>query len=436
MDISTYWRSIKAQSKELTGVKKIDAGLFHKAGIGSSLEDYIKAVKGGNARKILKAAKVAFKKAKSYSDTVHSKELKTGKKAMTDKQLKSAKIVGDALDKILAQLSDVISGDALAGSFDGDGAGDAARSNEPLDPRLDREAKAHVTLRLKVAKDAKGYAAKYKSDAAPVSNYLKLAKKAADDAKSTKQAGDTFNNMQAQDIAARAVDEIQSILDGIAKHYNANVSGVTSDFMKARGDFGGKGDLPSWYRPDYMKGHNAAWAKVMTQVAEIDKIRSALGDAINQAQRFADIAESFSMQAIDPSKLVAKLTKIEADAEKIFKTVELAHTRVLNVEEMVGGIMTSQLDGPAKTKAIALREGDARKRIAQCVTGTKKIQEMVGRIKAIAGGAEDATVRDAAAAAAVPVRRAVTLMKNFKAEVATALKAISDAKEELNTSVG
>ena len=436
MDISNYWRTIKAQSKELTGVKKIDAGLFHKAGISSSLEEYIQAVKGGNVRKIVKAANEAYKKAKKYSETVHAKELKTGKKALTAKQLKSAKIVGDALDKILEQLADVISGKAIAGSFDGDGKGDAARSNEPLDPRLERAAKAHVTLRLQVARNAKGYVAKYKSDAAPMANFLKLAKKAAADAKTTKQAGDTFNNMQAQDIASRALDEIEGILDGISRHYEANINRNGSDFMNARADFGGKDDLPSWYRPDYMKEHNAAWAKVMTQIGEIDKIRNMLSDVMDQARRFADIAESFSMQAVDPKKLIAKLKNIENDATKTFKDVELAHTRVLNVAENVTKIMNSALDGPGKVKGIALREDDAKKRIKQCIDGTKKVQEMVGRIKAISGGVEDASVGEAAAAAAAPVRKTVQLMKDFKAEVAATLKSISDAKATLSDTVG
>ena len=434
MDISEYWKTAKAQSKALTGVAKLDSGVFHSSGIASSLEAYIKAVKGGKQAQIAKAAAVAYKKCNEYVTKIHKKEIMSaqGKKAMSQQQLKSAKIVGDALDKILEQLAAVISGQAVAGSFDGDAVQDAAASSDKPDRILGQKAQAHIDLRNKVEKDAKKFLASYKAKAAPVANFLKIGQKSAADAQTTKKAGDTFNNIQAISNAQRASDEIASILKQIQDHYDANISSSGTDFMKGRMDFAGKDELPAKFRVTYMKEHNAAWGRVMTQANAINKLIVKIKASLEAANKFQDIAESNSLQAIDPSKLIAKLSAIETAADKAFKDTELARTRVLNVEENVRNIMTSSLDAPGKTKGIKLRSDDANKRIQQVVNGGKQSKELRARIDAITSNIEDASVLAAARTAASHLDKTDALLRNFRAEAQAPLGAIQEANRTLS----
>ena len=99
MDISEYWKSIKKQSKAISGVKRVGDGLFNKSGIGPSLEKYTKAVKAGKPDKIMKEANAALIKVRAYLKTIHAKEMQN-KKEYSPAQLKSMAIIGTACEKI------------------------------------------------------------------------------------------------------------------------------------------------------------------------------------------------------------------------------------------------------------------------------------------------------------------------------------------------
>ena len=136
MDIAEYWKSIKKQSKAISGVKRVDAGLFNKSGIGPSLEKYTKAVKAGKSDKIKKEANAALIKVRVYLKTIHAKEMQN-KKEYSPAQLKSMSIIGTACEKINIQLRDVLFDNAAAGSFAGDAGKDAKKSGDDfIEPKL------------------------------------------------------------------------------------------------------------------------------------------------------------------------------------------------------------------------------------------------------------------------------------------------------------
>lgn len=170
----------------------------------------------------------------------------------------------------------------------------------------------------------------------------------------------------------------------------------------------------------------------MTQANAINELIVKIKASLEAANKFQDIAESNSLQAIDPSKLIAKLSAIETAADKAFKDTELARTRVLNVEENVRNIMTSSLDGPGKTKGIKLRSDDANKRIQQVVNGGKQSKELRARIDEITSNIEDASVLAAARTAASHLDKTDALLRNFRAEAQAALGAIQEANRTLS----
>lgn len=390
MDISTYWQTIKKQSKELTGVDKINAGIFHGSGIGSSLEDYIKAVKTGDPKKILKAAGKAHTKAEKYLNTIHKKELATGKKAMKPNQLKSAKIVGDALEKIVEQLDAVVNGDALAGTFDEDAEIDAAKSNEPVPPNVKKKSEENIALRRRMKAEAPKLLASYKTQAKPIDNLMKLAKRGAADAKATKQSGDTFNNMQAIAQAQRAAEEIAEIAETIKNHYSTNVVDQKSDYMKARGDVS-KG-MPKWFQKEHAKVANPLWAAVDKVLSQILSFTRELSQSVSEAEAYAEVAESFSMQGIDPSKQLAKLEKLKSDVEKQKQLIDRELHRVKNVPKLIERLGDTSSPVGDRHKQSVSYVTDVTKRIGLVVGGIKQARTLRSRLSAIGTRAEDSAV--------------------------------------------
>ncbi len=395
MDISTYWQTVKKQSKELTGVKKISAGVFHGSGIGSSLEDYIKAVKSEDPKKIKKEAASALKKTESYLNTIHKKELATGKKAMTAPQLKSAKIVGDALDKIVDQLKDVVSGKSEAGSFDRDG-------DKDVYDKVMGKAEAHIDLRNKVAKDALGYLNTYKKLAAQAPKLVQMGQKYAKAAETAKKSSNMQENMNAVSLAQRVVGEVQSISDKITKHYKANIQSDKSDFMICRQDFA-MNTVPKQYLAEYKKRHNAAWKPVAQAGDAINKLRHELQANLESVMESADTAEGFSMMGKDPEVQIAKIEDIEKAANKIFGDAGLAVKRIAGAVDILAKAIKNNTPLDALEKAVNIREPDIQKRLSQYKEGLQSAKKLKSRVDSLAKGTEGDAVIQAAKKAKAPL---------------------------------
>ena len=388
MDISKYWLSVKKQSKELTGVSKISAGIFHGSGIASSLESYIKAVDSGNEKKIQKSAASALKKTEKYLNTVHKKEVATGKKAMTKEQLKSASIVSDALEKIIAQLQDVVSGKADAGSFDRD-------SEKDVYDKVMAKAEAHVDMRIRVAKDAKGYLTAYKKLAAPVPKLEQMGKKYAKEAEKTKKSGSMMENMNAISLANRALDEIKTISAKIETHYSKHILSGKSEFMQCRQDFK-TNDMPKQYVADYKKRQNAAW-KPVTQAAEaLNKVRHDVKAAMESASEHVDVAEGFSMKGKDPAKQLEKINEVEKAAIKVVGAANTASDRVENAPMKLEKAMGDKIPAGVLAKTVSLLEPEVKKRMGQFADAEKSAKKLKARVVALAKGVEGDAVPKAA----------------------------------------
>lgn len=425
MDISKYWQAVKKQSKELTGVSKISAGIFHGSGIGSSLESYIKAVTGGDSKKIKKAAADALKKTEKYLNTIHKKEVATGKKAMTKEQLKSATIVGDALEKIIDQLNDVVSGAADAGSFDRDGGKDVY-------DKVMGKAEAHIDMRNKVAKDAKGFLASYKKLAAPAAKMVALGKKSAKEAETTKKSGSMMENMNAIALAGRAVDEIQNIVDKIDKHYQKNISASGTEFMTCRGDFK-MGDIPKQYLADYKKRHNAAWKPVAAMGDAINVLRHDLKADLETAKEYLDVAEGNSMQGKDPAKQIEKIEAIEKTAIKLKRTADTAAGRVESATRLLDGAMKPEVPVDTLQKTIGLREPEAKKRLGQYSDCLKSAKKLITRVDALAKGTEGQDVVTAATKAKSHLTDIEGMARKVSADFKTFTAKVVEAKKLVTT---
>ena len=421
MDISSYWQSIKKQSKELTGVEKINAGVFHKSGIGGSLEKYIKAVDSGKEKDIAKTAKVALEKSEKYLNGIHKKEVATGKKAMTKAQLKSAGIVSDALDKIIAQLRKVVAGDVEAGSFDRDGGDDVYESTMG-------KAEAHIDLRKKVARDAKGYVTQYKNLATPVAKLLKLGEKCTKDAENTQARSEVSENMTAVVNAERVVSEIEKILDKIEKHYEKNILNGKSDFMVCRKDFK-MNDLPKQFLADYKKRHNAAWKPVAAAGDELNKIRNTLKADLETARELADKAESFSLTKSSFSKTISKLEAIAKQAVSLERSAKTAIDRVQSGARAMGDALKA--DAEVQEKVLALREPEAAKRVAQFGDHAKSARKLKNRVESLTKDAEDDGVLKAGQAALEPLLRIENLVPTLRSEYQAFSKAVNTLKSAL-----
>ncbi|GMG81043.1 hypothetical protein LNKW23_02550 [Paralimibaculum aggregatum] len=395
MDISTYWQSIKKQSKELTGVSKIDSGIFHSSGIGGLLEDYIKAVKAGKPKDIQKKAEKALTKSEKYLNTIHKKEVKEGKKALNSAQLKSAKIVGDALEKIIVQLREVVSGDALAGSFDGDASEDVEKSADPLDPVKKRKFEEHLALRQRMVGESKKVLAKYKADAKPIANLVRMANDGAKEAKASKRAGETFQNIQAVAKASRAVEEITEIIDGIKEWDKANVQNGSSPFMKARSNQP-ISNLPKWYEKEVGGEAHRVWKVVEATLKEASDYIRSLDAELSKAEAALDLAESFSMQGQDPAKLIAKIEKLHkdilSDHSKMGRTLEAARG-TQNTIDMVVGDNTDRSFVKLKFDMNIKKLVQEAKRFSEAA---KKCKTHRTRLNAILDSSEDRGVAEAA----------------------------------------
>lgn len=436
MDISEYWKAIKKQSKELTGVEKINAGLFHGSGVGGELESYIKAVKGGDKKKIMKAADKAHAKLVKYHDTIHKKEVAKGKKALKPAELKSAKIVGDAIMKILVQLNNVIHGNVDAGSFDGDGSMDAKKSADPLDKNLEKDAENFVKARIALLADAKGVLEHYKKLAKPVDGYLKLGKRGVDEAKKAKAAGKTFENQQGVDIANRAADEVEKILAAIRDHDAKVVRAGSGKFMKLRGDYAQKGKLPKWYVGDHTKRGYDAWKKVEAVLVTATDFMKSVEGSLGEARALADTAESYSMRGADPEKQLAKLKGLPEKAKKLFGDVELEIKRIKGLPDVVGktaDMDPSRVPVDQKLKTIAAQGAKLRKSVERVMIGTKTAKNMRQQVEAIGSRSEDQKVDTAVNAVLVHLDKLDKVVKTVKADTQAGAKSIADARIKLST---
>lgn len=421
MDISSYWQSIKKQSKELTGVEKINSGIFHASGIGSSLEKYIKSVNKGDEKKIAKDAKSALDKAEKYLNTIHKKEVVKGKKAMTKAQLKSAGIVTDALEKIVAQLKDVVSGNADAGSFDRDSDGDVYNVTM-------KAAEAHITLRKKVAVDAKGYIDLYRKQSAPVAKLIKLAEKAVRDAKTSQSKGQTQQNLMAMDTAERVVQEIEKIVAKIETHYKKYMLNGKSDFMVGRQDFS-MGSVPKKYLADYKKRHNAAWKPVAQLGNAINEVRNGVTGDLETARQIRDEVESYSLRGVDPEKQVAKIEDIGKQAAKLEGAAGNAAQRIEGGIRMMADAVKPEIPAENLKKAIDLRGPEAQKRVAQVMEAVKSARKLQSRLEALTRNTETKTVLDAGMKAMQPIARLEDLAKKVAANYKTLNDAMAKAKQ-------
>lgn len=430
MDISAYWQSIKKQSKELTGVKKMDSGIFHSSGIGGKLEDYIKAVKKGDARKIVKAAQVALDKTSKYVDQIHKKEMKDGKKSMSPKELKSAKIVGDALDKIIDQLEKVISGEALAGSFDGDATADARDSADHyIDPKLKKAADAHLAMRKRLVPESKAVLDKYKRDAAQVPTYVRLAKDGAAEAKTTKRSGLTHENQQAMAKCVRAVEEITKIIEAIEDYDAKNVQKGTTDFMIARQDFSKKDPLPDWFDGPYRKESQAHWVKVEANLkAAAAYIRELKGE-LTKAEASLDVAESNSMAAIDPAKLISKIEKLLKDVNNVYQTAYRCRDQVQGVPSTVEKMKVNGVIDPeiARLK-VPMYEKQLVSTVQKFANQVKQAKTLRGRLDTILSGTEDSRVEASADPAQEQFADLAMMVKALPQLAKDAQRALAEAK--------
>ncbi len=434
MDISAYWQSIKKQSKELTGVKKMDSGIFHSSGIGGKLEDYIAAVKKGDPKKIEKTAAVALDKTQKYLDQIHKKEMKEGKKAMSAQELKSAKIVGDALEKIVDQLQKVVSGEALAGSFDGDATADAKDSADRyIDPKLKKAADAHMELRRKVSKEAPKLLASMKSDFAQAEKYAKLAEQGAKDAAKTKREGDTFNNRQAIDQAVRAVEEMQKLRKALEDDYKKNVVDGSSDFMKARQDFRDKHLLPDWMRDKYLRDSGALFLKGNEAALEMNKLRREFDQLIAAAEGEIDKAEQHSMAAVDPAKIVGKVDKITQDLEKAGDAVEKVVGQVSKLPDRIKQAMGFDVAAAEKLKQMDLYTKIVERETPKVVDALKTTKTLNARLKTFKSGAEDRDVVAAIGRAEEAMQAVAKSAEEFKTAHKDAVEKIQEAKVKLKS---
>ncbi len=395
MDISEYWKSIKKQSKSISGVKRVGDGLFNKSGIGPSLEKYTKAVKAGKPDKVMKEANAALVKVRVYLKTIHAKEMQN-KKEYSPAQLKSMAIIGTACEKINIQLKDVLFDNAKAGSFDGDAGKDAKISG--IDPKLKKAAEEHLDLRKRMVPESAKLLKKYRSQAAKVPNYLKIGKKGAAQAVASKRAGNTSDNIRAIDLATRALEEIQGILEPVSNDYDKNVKRDSSNIAQARKDLTGRvlNKLPEPYRTDYMR-ESGKYFKAMDQNGgAIAKLVNDLRNAVSEAESYLDVAEANSMGAIDPAKLIKKVKAIHVAAEKTKKDLELASSRLKDAGNKAMDVAnSSSLDFETKKKAIKTRIEFFNKNYVRAKGLAKQERALKGRLSTIGANVEDRGVLDA-----------------------------------------
>ncbi len=395
MDISEYWKSIKKQSKSISGVKRVGDGLFNKSGIGPSLEKYTKAVKAGKSDKIKKEANAALIKVRVYLKTIHAKEMQN-KKEYSPAQLKSMSIIGTACEKINIQLRDVLFDSAKAGSFAGDAGKDAKKSGDDfIEPKLKKAADEHLDLRKRAVPASAKLLKKYQSQAAKAPNYLKIGKKGADQAVASKRAGNTSDNMRGIDLADRAVEEIEGILDIVSKDYDKNVNGHNSNLMAARQDFNKQNTLPEPHRTAYKKKSGEYFRAMDKNVAAINDVLKNLRGTHAEAESYLDVAEANSMEAVDPAKLIKKVKAIHVAAEKTKKDLELASSRIQDAGNKAMDVANSSLDLETKKKAIKTRIEFFNKNYVRAKGLAKQEKALKGRLSTIGANVEDRGVLDA-----------------------------------------
>ena len=257
------------------------------------------------------------------------------------------------------------------------------------------------------------------------------AEKAAKEAESAKKESNYHDNKMAITGASSVAQQAETLLKQIKGHYDTKVYG-NKTWERYREDYPDMKKLPEWYRKPYAKRHNDAFGQWDAVTKNINSVYSEIRSQVGAIEEHLDTAQGFSLEALDPSDVLAKVDKAKDEANKARGNIKAIAAFMAKAPDTLADIPKRDQPPARLQEFYKAYSGQVTTRMKQTEDEIKVIARAKKRIESLTKRMDDASVDKAKSEAMDYITEAAKWIKAYRNGAQKTKSAMVDAEKALS----